>query len=266
MKIEKINENQIRCTLNKYDLASRQIKISELAYGTDKAKRLFKDMMQQASAEFGFEAEDIPLMIEAIPISADCIILMITKVEDPEELDTRFSRFVPSEDDDDGDTLDPDLNSVLQAASECLDIFAQRKPDAVTPDSGSFIPLPETLGIKKDIPKAPAKVEHQIPTAAKPMETIFSFSTLDDVIRLAIATKGGYTASNSLYKSIADDRYYLMVSQDSMSQEKFAIMCNLLSEYGRIERFNYATKSFFDEHCKKIIAKKALQKLSTIGN
>lgn len=38
MKIEKINDNQIRCTLTSDDLASREIKLSELAYGTDKAK------------------------------------------------------------------------------------------------------------------------------------------------------------------------------------------------------------------------------------
>ena len=50
-------------------------------------------MMQQASYEFGFEADDIPLMIEAIPVSSDTIILLITKVEYPEELDTRFSKF-----------------------------------------------------------------------------------------------------------------------------------------------------------------------------
>lgn len=37
--------------------------------------------------------EDIPLMIEAIPVSADCIVLIVTKVDDPEELDTRFSKF-----------------------------------------------------------------------------------------------------------------------------------------------------------------------------
>ena len=90
MKIEKINENQIRCTLTKDDLAERQIKLSELAYGTEKVKTLFRDMMQQAAYEFGFEAEDIPLMIEAIPLSADTIILVVTKVEYPEELDTRF--------------------------------------------------------------------------------------------------------------------------------------------------------------------------------
>ena len=96
MKIEKVNENQIRCTLTREDLVSRELKISELAYGTEKAKTLFRDMMRQANFEFGFEAEDIPLMIEAIPLNAECIVLIITKVEDPEELDTRFSRFAPS--------------------------------------------------------------------------------------------------------------------------------------------------------------------------
>ena len=44
MKIEKINENQIRCTLTKADLEDRQIRLSELAYGTEKAKSLFRDM------------------------------------------------------------------------------------------------------------------------------------------------------------------------------------------------------------------------------
>ena len=96
MKIEKLNDNQIRCTLTRADLAARHLQLSELAYGTEKAKSLFRDMMQQAAFEFGFEAEDLPLMIEAIPASADSIVLVITKVEDPEELDTRFSKFAPS--------------------------------------------------------------------------------------------------------------------------------------------------------------------------
>ena len=51
MKIEKLNENQIRCTLTHADLAARHLKLSELAYGTEKAKSLFRDMMQQARSE-----------------------------------------------------------------------------------------------------------------------------------------------------------------------------------------------------------------------
>ena len=93
MKIERLSENQIRCTLNKADLAEKELLLTELAYGTDKAKALFKEMMQQASAELGFEVDEMPLMIEAIPVNPDCLILIITKVENPDELDTRFSRF-----------------------------------------------------------------------------------------------------------------------------------------------------------------------------
>ena len=113
MKIERLSENQIRCTLNKADLNEKQLKISELAYGSPKAKELFKDMMQQASVELGFEADDTPLMIEAIPVSSDCLILIVTKVEDPEELDTRFSRFskvneYDLDEDDDDEYLEQD--------------------------------------------------------------------------------------------------------------------------------------------------------------
>ena len=39
MKIEKINDNKIRCTLTSADLAERNLKLSELAYGTEKAKK-----------------------------------------------------------------------------------------------------------------------------------------------------------------------------------------------------------------------------------
>ena len=44
MKLERISENQIRCTLTRSDLAERELKISELAYGTEKAKALFRLM------------------------------------------------------------------------------------------------------------------------------------------------------------------------------------------------------------------------------
>ncbi len=51
MKLEKMNEQQIRCTLTSEDLKERHIRLSELAYGTDKAQSLFRDMMLQASNE-----------------------------------------------------------------------------------------------------------------------------------------------------------------------------------------------------------------------
>ena len=95
MKIERVNENQIRCTLTSFDLSVRNVNLRELAYGSEKARNLFREMIQKASNEVGFDAEDIPLMVEAIPLSNESVMLVITKIEDPEELDTRFSKFSP---------------------------------------------------------------------------------------------------------------------------------------------------------------------------
>jgi adapter protein MecA 1/2 len=261
MKIEKISDNQIKCTLNKSDLASRQIKISELAYGTEKAKNLFRDMMQQASYEFGFEAEDIPLMIEAIPVSSDCIVLVITKVEDPEELDTRFSKFTSSDDEsaviEDVIEEENDLNG----ADEILDIFKHIKEN-VAENKSNFIPLPKTLVPSKE-QSASDKKEPKLNNSQNIIK-LFSFDNLDTIIQLSYTLKDLYRGNNSLYKSPGNGRYYLLVNKSLHTPEEFNKVCNILSEYGDKERSSYASKAFFKEHYIKVVDNSALQKLSLI--
>ena len=115
MKIERINDNQIRCTLTSFDLSVRNLNLGELAYGSEKARGLFREMIQKASNEVGFEADDIPLMVEAIPLSNESVMLVITKIEDPEELDTRFSKFSPFSEDT-SDTLTHLASEFLEGA------------------------------------------------------------------------------------------------------------------------------------------------------
>ena len=54
MKIERISDNQIRCTLNKEDLEGKETLLSELAFGSEKAKGLFRELMNKAATELGF--------------------------------------------------------------------------------------------------------------------------------------------------------------------------------------------------------------------
>lgn len=241
MKIEKINENQIRCTLTKEDLASRQLKISELAYGTEKAKSLFRDMMQQANYEFGFEAEDIPLMIEAVPLNAECIVLIITKVEDPEELDTRFSRFAPSihEDTEAMDDSEDDVSS-----DEVVDLFHKiQDKDSHTPEDA-----PEPGVTAQDIP----------------LIRLFRFNTLQPILALAHGLQMTFPGKSTLYKDSRNDHYLLLLShipEDIMLYNKF---CNRISEYGTLLRVLPTTESYLAEHCQTIIAGDALNILSKI--
>ena len=90
MKIEKLNDNQIRCTLTSADLANRKIKLSELAYGTEKARNLFQDMMVEANEQFGFNYDNAPLMVEDLDTMH--VVLHLTKDTTPPIVWELFSR------------------------------------------------------------------------------------------------------------------------------------------------------------------------------
>ena len=244
MKLEKINDNQIRCTLNKADLADRQIKLSELAYGSEKAKSLFRDMMLQANAEFGFEANDIPLMIEAIPMPNDCIVLIITKVSDPEELDTRFSKFSPSN----VDVLDVSTESKktvsAEGADEVLDIFKRMMEQHIK-------------GLEKQQEEKPAKIADEID-----LTRLYCFGNLESIIEAAHVLKNYYHGENRLYKNSSRKLYYLVLSKSSHTPEEFNKICNILTEYGSNEPYKKSTESYMAEHYDLVIKKEALQKLA----
>lgn len=236
MKIEKVNENQIRCTLTREDLASRELKISELAYGTEKAKNLFRDMMRQANFEFGFEAEDIPLMIEAIPLNAECIVLIITKVEDPEELDTRFSRFAPSvTEDDEEDGYEEN------GADEVLDLFRRLQTEQT---EGSDPEHFEDAGQRNG-------------TLAR----IFLMPSLQQVMNVCQLIAAHYQGASTLYKEASTGRYFLLLTDSEDAKESFDRICNIVSEYGTLQHSLSGSSSFLAEHYEALIRDNAVHAL-----
>lgn len=299
MKIEKLSENQIRCTLNKSDLASRQLKISELAYGSEKAKELFRDMMQQASYEFGFEAEDIPLMIEAIPVSADCIVLIVTKVDDPEELDTRFSKFSPADADDEFneydypytdydtlETMDSPINSALPSADEELTLAkeadsADTASDSVADDvlnlfskvkdylnksivEGTDIKDSSKPSVSSNKNEASAQPDPEKNVKENNITRIFSFDSLDSFTEAAVSVLPVYNDKNHLYKNTTTGRYYLFLEKNYCTSVNFNKACNILSEYGTKEYLPNASFNYYKEHMDCIIKSRAIQVMAKL--
>lgn len=281
MKIEKLSDNQIRCTLNKEDLASRQLKISELAYGSEKAKDLFQDMMQLASYELGFETNDIPLMIEAIPVSADCIVLIVTKVDDPEELDTRFSKFSSTDDDFDDfdypygeiesiDTTETNFSSqkLPTADEELHDTFSDSdKTTNPTFDMNSIFHkvsdyVNKPVASSSDNTAAPKKNEN-IPSDEENIIRIFSFDSLDTFTEAACAVAPIYSGANHLYKS-PEAVYYLVLKKGFCNTSDFNKTCNILSEFGTKEPLSKNRLLFFHGHYECIIPQHAIQIMSRI--
>ena len=247
MKIEKISNSQIRCILTGEDLASRQLRLSELAYGSEKARALFRDMMEQAAIQCGFDAENYPLMIEAIPLGADSIVLIVTKVDNPEELDTRFSNFAPSVQKDAAPAKEPPspLSQILKSMKENV------------PDESGSAKAAESRKNGGDIAK---ERREQLLTSR-----LYSFDTLADAILAAKVLWTAYTGSSSLYRDEKSGRFYLFLRMKGL-EEVGAMQSTLaaLSEYGQLEKVSPARQQYLLTHCTAVCVGNALETLGQL--
>lgn len=244
MKIEKISNSQIRCILTGEDLASRQLRLSELAYGSEKARALFRDMMEQAAIQCGFDAENYPLMIEAIPLGSDSIVLIVTKVDNPDELDTRFSNFAPSVQKDALPSQEPP--SPLAQLLSSLKESSGGAPGPAGP-SGGRTP-DETMKERRE---------------ALLTSRVYSFETMADVIRAARVLSSAYTGSSSLYRDEKTGTLYLLLKMSGI-EEVGAMQSTLaaLSEYGHLEKASPARQQYLVTHCTPVCSTNALETLS----
>ena len=246
MKIEKINDNQIKCILSNEDLIQRHIEISELAYGTEKATNLFREMTELANRQFGFQVGDTPVMVEAVPMENNSITLLITKVEDPEELDTRFSRFSPFKDND-SDSNISQMEEKIHKANEILNLL------------NSFR---EALSESKNNQSTKAK-EHKSSSnnisKNNNLFFIYSFDNFDKLIALSKVLKSKYHGRNSIYRK--DGEFLLMIEKSDTTPEEFNQICNIICEFGDRSPQTFYTNMYLNEHCELILKDNALEEL-----
>lgn len=268
MKIEKLNENQLRFTLTRADLEERKIRLSELAYGSEKARSLFREMMQQAADNFDFEVNNTPLMIEAIPISADSIILIVTKVDDPDELDSRYARFSAEDPAPGRDTSSQDTPS---GADDILDLIARlsqvRKEAAARSQKEKE---KKESSEKRDYEEtgSPAQTSSAEPTPGADeiyrLTRFFLFHDMETVISAAHMTDPEYNGLSRLFKNPDDGNYYLILQKADASPEAFNKVCNILSEFSMQVDYAAGMSEFFEEHMIVILRDHALESLRAL--
>lgn len=288
MKLEKLSDTQIRCTLSKKDLSQRQLHLSELAYGSEKAKELFRDMMQQASIELGFEADNIPLMIEAIPISNDCLVLVVTKVEDPDELDTRFSRFSKINVDD---SFDEDFSDIDDTDFEEMDFlddeddidmddeplpfspssdFDNADSDAST-SSKERSAIDDALDLIAPFTQAIAQAKKEAMRKKKENRSsvqdcqYYSFQNFSQAAQLGAFLAPFFEGESSLYKDSFSNNYYMILRKTQSENDTFHRACNIAADFGVRISASYATPAYFREHFETILEENAVEMLGELA-
>ena len=288
MKLEKLSDTQIRCTLSKEDLSQRQLHLSELAYGSEKAKELFRDMMQQASIELGFEADNIPLMIEAIPISNDCLVLVVTKVEDPDELDARFSRFSKINVDD---SFDEDFSDIDDTDFEEMDFlddeddidmddeplpfspssdFDNADSDAST-SSKERSAIDDALDLIAPFTQAIAQAKKEAMRKKKENRSsvqdcqYYSFQNFSQAAQLGAFLAPFFEGESSLYKDSFSNNYYMILRKTQSENDTFHRACNIAADFGVRISASYATPAYVREHFETILEENAVEMLGELA-
>ena len=288
MKLEKLSDTQIRCTLSKEDLSQRQLHLSELAYGSEKAKELFRDMMQQSSIELGFEADNIPLMIEAIPISNDCLVLVVTKVEDPDELDTRFSRFSKINVDD---SFDEDFSDIDDTDFEEMDFLDDEDDIDMDDEPLPFSPssdfdhadsaastsskersaIDDALDLIAPFTQAIAQAKKEAMRKKKENRSsvqdcqYYSFQNFSQAAQLGAFLAPFFEGESSLYKDSFSNNYYMILRKTQSENDTFHRACNIAADFGVRISASYATPAYFREHFETILEENAVEMLGELA-
>ena len=164
-------------------------------------------------------------------------------MEDPEELDTRFSRFSPTG--GDWDSKRDGISPKLDGAEDLLNLLGKVK-ESISAVPGQEQTTPDT-------------------TDKKPSDLrLFSFGTMDSAIYASQLLGKMYHGSNTLYKDTDADMFILALTQSDHTSKDFNRICNMLSEYGSQENSSGATLAYLEEHCDVILAADAVQQLAQI--
>ena len=86
MKIERINDNQFRCTMTLGELLQRHLTLKKISSDSGEARRLVREMLDRSVEELGFEPNEYPVMVEAVRNPEGNLVFTITKFNSPEEM------------------------------------------------------------------------------------------------------------------------------------------------------------------------------------
>ncbi len=228
MRMERVNNNQIKCYLNKSDLSARELNFSEIAYGNPKTQRLFQDMMSKAFHELGFDMQNVPIMIEIVPVSYDSIMLIITKVEDPGDIDDQFMEF--------------------------------QQPQPAAKESSSNIRKADSN------PQVTKPVFQDLNSYKKSELTDVSFAYVFDSLEAVVAAAHELSkyriAQSDLYQE--GDNYILLIKNRSTTKDLRILISGLLAEFGSVYKNNIVSFEYYKEHCELIFENDAISRLNLL--
>lgn len=232
MKINKINDNQIKCILTQQDLEERHLNLREMSYNSTEIRKLFAEVINIAGKNFGFDTNNVPLKIDVIPLRTSAV-LFFTKVEEPEELNPSYSHFSPSI-----------YNRLHNPGNESADL------------SESFKNLLNAIFTIEE-PSEPQKED----LFAKNEPIAFSFENIRDLMDACKAIKPTYKHLSTLYYDESKQLYYLILEAKDNADDNFKQNCISMLEFGSTIQKDKFFAPYLAEHAKILAEGNAIESI-----
>ncbi len=257
MRFEKINENKLKIELSREDLLERNIKLSDIAFGAENSRQVLHEIMAQAFEELEFEADNKPLVIEAVPTSGFSINIFITKIKDEAEFEENMNKVSQQ-----GDKNFDGLKLLEKFANDFEKLIGNSGVDGLGE-------MPSTKTDNKTTGKQPQQGENQ-KTQSKvndksileKTEIIYKFEALDHVIDLSKAINNDYKGKSTLYKH--DDKFYLLLNAKGYEKIDIVKLRLLLDEFGEFVSTHRVAQGFLNEHASIVVKTDVFKKLEQV--
>ena len=233
MKVEMINQNQMRVVFKAQDLKDRNINTSDMfSQNNNKVQELFREITAVLQDEYDFTTFGTPLMFEAT-MTQGIFSVVVTRVAGSDE----------NNEEDIVDTKESLMNDFYNLMKHM-------------PMSGGI-----TMADLEQDYVAPPKPKRNIKRAKRPSGeyVVFSFKNIDETATAASFVEDSYIGSSRLFKM--NGKYMLLLQNrghDVQSTKRFE---KKLGEFGQRETTSQITLSQMKERGEVVIANDAVRKL-----
>ncbi|MCL2286269.1 MAG: adaptor protein MecA [Firmicutes bacterium] len=245
MRVERINDNQIKFEFMAQDLAERDINISDIVNpSANKTHGLFREITGLLQTEYGFATIGTPLVFEAT-MSHDTLCVIVTRMVNDHGYGAN-----------DGMS---NLQNILSNYMSQLETYGEHS-DEVQSFLDS-VPLLDDLPLPRGGRRRPAcnakpRVHKKKPESGY---AVFAFDNFDMLAAAASRIPESYKGRSHVYK--LRDKYQLILQNVGIGEHSAKKFTAQLSEFGQKQKSSVITYNQIMEHGEVIIAEDAINKL-----
>lgn len=240
MKIERVDENTIKCYISTEEMEKYQVEYTDFLSRTDKAQELMRTIMRQAKDEVGYRPPKFAFEMQIMMVPDQGMVLTFTEKE---PFDT-------------GDQAK--METFINSLKDFVEKLGKQKEKLENGD-----PIPPFLGggAPAQTPVQPAQpaANGELPPDYKVLEAVFAFATISQIMDFVEILPPNTRIRSALYKM--GETYYLHIQQGTASYDRYSRVCVRALEFGDLYRADKGCDEMLKEHGECLIAEKAVRKL-----